>query len=309
MVRLVKTVETVDSVSSDGMVSSSNNNAANGTSDPAVTSTSKPVPAIDKSSEKRQTSNSTVRPEPSLIEGLASDITFGQPTSLGRVPDRIASKCFIPNNARQINKSSFASSRPVQHSHNLKDPVDMMNATFLSMPANPIIKTGQPPNQQVFSSRTPTNTSDTGRSLTEIRGNYSTDHKYTPLDAAQANQNIKSLLEGAFDDNSDDEGDDDIPKDKNKEFTVDEDDLIGKLQQMSVKTKEEGVDVASRVGLTAPASTEDGLNVRLMPHQVDGVAWMVQKEKGGQKKRGASINGGILADDVSDVVEIKRCSR
>ena len=43
----------------------------------------------------------------------------------------------------------------------------------------------------------------------------------------------------------------------------------------------------------------DGLNVKLLPHQVDGVSWMIQRESG-KKKRGVLPKGGILADDVRD---------
>ena len=42
----------------------------------------------------------------------------------------------------------------------------------------------------------------------------------------------------------------------------------------------------------------ESLSVRLLPHQLDGLAWMLEKEMGRKKKNGALPMGGILADDV-----------
>ena len=42
----------------------------------------------------------------------------------------------------------------------------------------------------------------------------------------------------------------------------------------------------------------ESLSVRLLPHQLDGLAWMMEKELGKKKKNGALPLGGILADDV-----------
>lgn len=42
----------------------------------------------------------------------------------------------------------------------------------------------------------------------------------------------------------------------------------------------------------------ESLSVRLLPHQLDGLAWMLEKEMGRRKKNGALPMGGILADDV-----------
>ena len=72
------------------------------------------------------------------------------------------------------------------------------------------------------------------------------------IDAAQVNENMKALLEGAI-------GDDEYER-------------------------EEG--------------SIDSLSVRLLPHQMDGLAWMMEKETGRKKKNGALPMGGILADDV-----------
>ena len=42
----------------------------------------------------------------------------------------------------------------------------------------------------------------------------------------------------------------------------------------------------------------EGLKVNLLPHQVEGVRWMCDKEIGGQSKKGMIPKGGILADDM-----------
>ncbi|KEQ59440.1 uncharacterized protein M437DRAFT_25697, partial [Aureobasidium melanogenum CBS 110374] len=42
----------------------------------------------------------------------------------------------------------------------------------------------------------------------------------------------------------------------------------------------------------------EGLTVKLLPHQVEGVSWMIDKEIGERKKNGVLPKGGILADDM-----------
>ncbi|KEQ70086.1 hypothetical protein M436DRAFT_22206, partial [Aureobasidium namibiae CBS 147.97] len=42
----------------------------------------------------------------------------------------------------------------------------------------------------------------------------------------------------------------------------------------------------------------EGLNIKLLPHQVEGVSWMIDKEIGERKKNGVLPKGGILADDM-----------
>ncbi|KEQ99392.1 hypothetical protein AUEXF2481DRAFT_58933, partial [Aureobasidium subglaciale EXF-2481] len=42
----------------------------------------------------------------------------------------------------------------------------------------------------------------------------------------------------------------------------------------------------------------EGLSIKLLPHQVEGVSWMIDKEIGERKKNGVLPKGGILADDM-----------
>ncbi|KAG8629126.1 hypothetical protein KVT40_002991 [Elsinoe batatas] len=124
---------------------------------------------------------------------------------------------------------------------------------------------------------------------------------YMYVDPSKAGEDIKALLEGAFDD------DEDRPKtrlrnrarkttpDKPKKKT-----LADKLANLDVKdgssgdseVKEDGGDDEEEDG------TVEGMAVKLLPHQVEGVSWMLDKEIGVRKKNGVLPKGGILADDM-----------
>lgn len=93
---------------------------------------------------------------------------------------------------------------------------------------------------------------------------YGEDEFYT--DPNKANAELKDLLEGVMDDDDD--------KDGNEEDGE----------------KKEGDD-DPKSGVVA------GLNVKLLPHQVEGVEWMRGRELG-PVKRGKVPKGGILADDM-----------
>lgn len=118
---------------------------------------------------------------------------------------------------------------------------------------------------------------------------------YAYVDAAQANDNIKALLEGAFDE----EGDKPRTRRRKKKQGAAVNDLASKLQALEVK--DEKVDGASAQDEeeVEDDGTVEGMNVKLLPHQVDGVDWMLAKEVGEKSKKGLLPKGGILADDVS----------
>ena len=125
------------------------------------------------------------------------------------------------------------------------------------------------------------------------------------VDAAQASENIKNLLEGAFE-----EDEDDKPKTR-----------LRKRQQKSqersaadeLADKVKGLNVAGKGPKKESAHEEqeeeeedgsvEGLIVKLLPHQINGVAWMLDKEIGERKRNGVLPKGGILADDVSCVCD------
>ncbi|KAL9617600.1 MAG: hypothetical protein Q9160_007613 [Pyrenula sp. 1 TL-2023] len=120
-------------------------------------------------------------------------------------------------------------------------------------------------------------------------------NKFEPeiyVDSAKAHENIKDLLEGAFED----EEDKPRTRSRKKKAAVEATKLADKLQSMSVNDQEpqngEEGDVDEFDG------TVEGLKVKLLPHQIEGYEWMREKENGTKKLRGVLPKGGILADDM-----------
>ena len=109
------------------------------------------------------------------------------------------------------------------------------------------------------------------------------------MDAAKANENIKALLEGAFED--EEEQPRTRRKKKDQEARLDE--LANKLEGMKVEE-----DAAQDEEEEEDEGSVEGLKVKLLPHQIDGVEWMRDKELGTKKTRGVFPKGGILADDM-----------
>lgn len=129
-------------------------------------------------------------------------------------------------------------------------------------------------------------------------GKFGSEDPFMYVDAGKANENIKNLLEGAFDD------------DEEKGKT--------RLRRRAKKTRSEEKEVKSFADKLASLSVEDkkeekqdeeedededdgtveGLAVKLLPHQVEGVSWMIDKEIGMKKTKGVLPHGGILADDM-----------
>ena len=122
------------------------------------------------------------------------------------------------------------------------------------------------------------------------------------IDSVQATESIKALLQGAVED------DDERPRlrRRNIKQKKEENELASALGEMCIaKVKDGSVQAKSDdvVGQESDGEDEDdgvieGLEVRLLPHQVDGVHWMIDKEIG-KRKNGILPKGGILADDVS----------
>lgn len=121
---------------------------------------------------------------------------------------------------------------------------------------------------------------------------------YMYVDAGKATENIKALLEGAFED------EEDKPRTRGRRKKVEAvvSGLTDKLQGLHVKSDEDKE--SHNQGESAEEEEEEddgtveGLRVKLLPHQVDGVAWMKDKEVGTKKKNGILPKGGILADDM-----------
>lgn len=116
---------------------------------------------------------------------------------------------------------------------------------------------------------------------------------YTYVEAGKATENIKALLEGAFED------DEEKPRTRGRKKKVE-----AAVAGLTEKLKE--LDVDSKASHEEPEDDEEeddgtveGLNVKLLPHQVEGVEWMRDKETRVKKrKNGVLPKGGILADDM-----------
>ncbi|KAK3903816.1 transcription termination factor 2 [Staphylotrichum tortipilum] len=92
-------------------------------------------------------------------------------------------------------------------------------------------------------------------------------------DPAKASSDLKALLEGSMEDEEEEEEEEEEAKEGPK--------------TEGAKPKEE----------TVEDGTLEGIKVKLLPHQVEGVKWMRGREVGKQKK-GKVTKGGILADDM-----------
>ena len=114
------------------------------------------------------------------------------------------------------------------------------------------------------------------------------------VDAGKATENIKALLEGAFED------EDDKPRTRSRKTKFDAAvaGLTDKLQGLDTKAEETKENKDDDDEEEEDDGTVEGLKVKLLPHQVDGVAWMRDKEIGVKRKNGVLPKGGILADDM-----------
>ena len=116
---------------------------------------------------------------------------------------------------------------------------------------------------------------------------------YDYVDAKKAEENIKALLSGVLED------EEDKPrtrgrKNRSEETTAGIADKLGGLKVQAKGDGKEEVEGEEE----EDDGTVEGLKVKLLPHQVNGVAWMRDKEAGMKKKNGVLPKGGILADDV-----------
>ena len=126
----------------------------------------------------------------------------------------------------------------------------------------------------------------------------------TYVDPAQASQNIKDLLEGVFEEDEEDKPKTRLRKRKEKKAAKDTatEKLSEKMQGLEVKSEDvakDQKDPPEEHGEEEDDGSVEGLSVKLLPHQIDGVTWMLDKEVGERKRNGVLPRGGILADDVS----------
>ena len=122
------------------------------------------------------------------------------------------------------------------------------------------------------------------------------------LDTEKAHKNIKALLEGALED------DEDVPRTRRrkriKEGLQEAEAKSNKAEIEQSAGKEGDTDTPEADGGEEEEEEEEddgtveGLKVKLLPHQIDGVAWMRDREVTLKKRKGALPKGGLLADDV-----------
>ena len=112
------------------------------------------------------------------------------------------------------------------------------------------------------------------------------------LDAGKANENLKALLEGAFED------EDDKPRTRSRKNKQEKaaNDLADQMNDLNVK--DTGATEEAEDEVEEDDGTVEGLKVKLLPHQIEGVEWMRDKEASTKKTRGVLPKGGILADDM-----------
>lgn len=139
---------------------------------------------------------------------------------------------------------------------------------------------------------------DPDEAIRAERGEFGAPDVYAYVDSNQANENIKALLEGALDEEN-------IPRTRGRKKKKQQADnaalsLAERLEALEVKDK--GADKSSTEDANEEEEeddgTVDGMKVKLLPHQVEGVAWMIEKETGAHNKRAKLPKGGILADDM-----------
>ncbi|KFZ18296.1 hypothetical protein V502_04163 [Pseudogymnoascus sp. VKM F-4520 (FW-2644)] len=113
---------------------------------------------------------------------------------------------------------------------------------------------------------------------------------YAFVDPKKAAEDLKALLEGAIEDE-----DDDIPKTRSRKKKLDAqaDGLTSMLKGLAV-TEDAPVEEDDE---DEDDGTVEGVKVKLLPHQVEGLGWMKDRELGTRKK-GTVPKGGILADDM-----------
>ncbi|OBT91661.2 hypothetical protein VE01_10347 [Pseudogymnoascus verrucosus] len=113
---------------------------------------------------------------------------------------------------------------------------------------------------------------------------------YAFVDPKKAAEDLKALLEGAIEDE-----DDDIPKTRSRKKKLDAkaDGLTSMLKGLAV-TDDAPVEEDDE---DEDDGTVEGVKVKLLPHQVEGLGWMKDRELGTRKK-GTVPKGGILADDM-----------
>jgi SNF2 family DNA or RNA helicase len=127
----------------------------------------------------------------------------------------------------------------------------------------------------------------------EYRDRLAFAESYSFVDPSKAAEDIKALLEGAIGD------EEDMPRTRLRRRKNPEkaEALATKLKGLSVTDDAESSTADQGSDEEEDDGTVEGIKVKLLPHQVEGLAWMRERELGTRKK-GTVPKGGILADDM-----------
>lgn len=114
--------------------------------------------------------------------------------------------------------------------------------------------------------------------------------QYTYVDPARAQEDLKALLEGVMEDEDDEQP---RTRSRKKKKEVEASNLVTKLRGLNVDDEEE-----EKIAVTSENEEEEeddgsveGIKVKLLPHQVEGLEWMKGREIGTGKK-GVVPKGG-----------------
>ncbi|KID78137.1 uncharacterized protein G6M90_00g039380 [Metarhizium brunneum] len=165
--------------------------------------------------------------------------------------------------------------------HQKSRPEHHLGGTKMSGPRPPVYQDRKPPAMPIFESNGPS----------KSRATYSDEIFYT--DPKKANEDLKALLEGGMEDDDEEEPEDAAASQPSQPQP--------KGSQSQHQTQGEGIpSPTQKVKKGSPIGkdgTVNGLKVKLLPHQVEGVEWMRGRELG-PVKRGKVPKGGLLADDM-----------
>ncbi|GAO15010.1 hypothetical protein UVI_02027650 [Ustilaginoidea virens] len=163
--------------------------------------------------------------------------------------------------------------------HQKNRPEHHLGGTRVSGPRPPSYQDRRPPSLPVFDSNGPS----------RIGSSYAEEVFYT--DPAKANDDLKALLEGGMDENDQDEHDGPDP--------ATHDAAADQVREPPSTTENAApkTGIPDKERIIGKDGSIQGLKVRLLPHQVEGVEWMRGRELG-PVKRGKVPKGGLLADDM-----------
>lgn len=130
--------------------------------------------------------------------------------------------------------------------------------------------------------------------LIDLTENYSQNDSelQSYVNPAKAQEELKALLEGVMED----EDKHNRGRSRRKILHADLEDLTGEMENLNVK---ERIHVISDdEDQEEDDGTVEGITVKLLPHQIEGLEWMLGRELGNGKKGVRVPKGGILADDM-----------